>query len=76
MAVGWFAVAMLLMLVGLFGAVLPLLPGLPRVLVGVYVYALATGLGAGQRNDSPARCHCPRVDPSYCCLTAWGILAS
>jgi len=47
MAIGWFAVAMLLMLVGLLGAVVPLLPGLPLVLAGVYVYALATGLGAG-----------------------------
>jgi uncharacterized protein len=47
MAFGWFAIALLLMLVGLLGAVLPLLPGLPLVLVGVYVYALGTGLGAG-----------------------------
>jgi uncharacterized protein YqgC (DUF456 family) len=43
----WFAVALLLMLVGLVGAVVPLLPGLPLVLAGVYVYALTTGLGAG-----------------------------
>lgn len=43
----WFAVALLLMLVGLVGAVLPLLPGLPLVLAGVYLYALTTGLGAG-----------------------------
>ena len=47
MAVVWFAVALLLMLVGLLGAVVPLLPGLPFVLAGVYVYALATGLTAG-----------------------------
>ena len=47
MAIGWFAVALLLMLVGLLGAALPLVPGLPLVLAGVYVYALATGLGAG-----------------------------
>ena len=45
--VAWFAVALLLMLVGLLGAVLPLLPGLPLILAGVYVYALATGLAAG-----------------------------
>jgi uncharacterized protein len=43
----WFAIALLLMLVGLVGAVLPLLPGLPLVLAGVYLYALATGLAAG-----------------------------
>ena len=43
MAIGWFAVALLLMLVGLLGAVVPLLPGLPLVLAGVYLYALATG---------------------------------
>jgi hypothetical protein len=43
----WFAIALLLMLVGLAGAVLPLLPGLPLVLAGVYLYALATGLAAG-----------------------------
>ena len=43
----WFAIALLLMLAGLIGAVLPLLPGLPLVLVGVYVYALATGLAGG-----------------------------
>ena len=46
-AVAWFAVALLLMLVGLVGAVLPLVPGLPLVLAGVYLYALTTGLGAG-----------------------------
>jgi uncharacterized protein len=45
--VAWFAVALLLMLFGLVGAVLPLLPGLPLVLAGVYIYALTTGLGAG-----------------------------
>jgi uncharacterized protein YqgC (DUF456 family) len=45
--VAWFAVALLLMLAGLVGAVLPLLPGLPLVLAGVYLYALTTGLGAG-----------------------------
>jgi uncharacterized protein YqgC (DUF456 family) len=43
----WFAVALLLMLVGLLGGVLPLLPGLPLVLAGVYLYALTTGLAAG-----------------------------
>src|SRR2546425_336475 len=47
MAIGWFAVALLLMLVGLLGAVVPLLPGLPLVLAGVYLYALGTGLGGG-----------------------------
>jgi hypothetical protein len=47
MPIAWFAVALLLMLVGLLGAVLPLLPGLPLILAGVYLYALATGLAAG-----------------------------
>src|SRR5919199_2061071 len=47
MVLAWFALALVVMLVGLLGAVLPLLPGLPLVLIGVYVYALATGLAAG-----------------------------
>jgi uncharacterized protein YqgC (DUF456 family) len=47
MAVAWFALALLVMRVGLLGAVVPLLPGLPLVLAGAYLYALATGLGAG-----------------------------
>src|ERR687886_469040 len=47
MVLAWFALALLVMLVGLLGAVLPLLPGLPLVLLGAYVYAIATGLGAG-----------------------------
>jgi uncharacterized protein len=47
MTLVWFAVALVLMVVGLLGAVLPLLPGLPLVLVGIYIYALATGLAAG-----------------------------
>jgi uncharacterized protein YqgC (DUF456 family) len=47
MAVAWFALALLVMLVGLLGAVMPLLPGLPLVLAGAYLYALATGFGAG-----------------------------
>ena len=47
MPVGWFAAALLLMALGLLGAVVPFLPGLPLVLAGVYVYALGTGLNAG-----------------------------
>jgi hypothetical protein len=44
---GWFAVALLLMLAGLLGTVVPFLPGLPLVLAGVYVYAFGTSLNAG-----------------------------
>jgi uncharacterized protein YqgC (DUF456 family) len=44
---GWFAVALLLMLAGLVGTVVPFLPGLPLVLAGVYVYAFGTSLNAG-----------------------------
>jgi uncharacterized protein len=47
MEVGWFAAAVVLMLVGIVGAVVPFLPGVPLVLVGVYVYALGTGMDAG-----------------------------
>jgi Protein of unknown function (DUF456) len=47
MIVVWFALAMLLMLAGVIGSLLPLVPGLALVLVGVYVYALGTGLAAG-----------------------------
>ena len=47
MTLAWFVVALALMLVGLLGAVLPLLPGLPLVMAGIYVFALATGLAAG-----------------------------
>jgi uncharacterized protein len=47
MPVGWFAAALLLMALGLLGAVVPFLPGLPLVLAGIYVYALGTGLSAG-----------------------------
>jgi uncharacterized protein YqgC (DUF456 family) len=47
MAIAWFALAVLVMLVGVVGVVVPFLPGLPLVLAGVYLYALATGLGAG-----------------------------
>lgn len=47
MIVVWFALAMLLMLAGVIASLLPLVPGLALVLVGVYVYALETGLAAG-----------------------------
>ena len=47
MVVVWFVLAMLLMVAGVIGSLLPLVPGLALVLVGVYVYALGTGLAAG-----------------------------
>jgi len=45
--IGWFAGAVLLMVIGIIGSIAPLLPGVPLVLAGVYVYALGTGLNAG-----------------------------
>jgi uncharacterized protein YqgC (DUF456 family) len=45
--IGWFAAAVLLMVIGVIGSVAPLIPGVPLVLAGVYVYALGTGLDAG-----------------------------
>jgi uncharacterized protein len=45
--VGWFAAALLLIILGIIGSVMPFLPGLPLVLAGVYLYALGTGLDAG-----------------------------
>jgi uncharacterized protein YqgC (DUF456 family) len=47
MAAAWFLLAVLVMLVGIVGVVVPFLPGLPLVLAGIYLYAVATGLGAG-----------------------------
>jgi uncharacterized protein YqgC (DUF456 family) len=47
MELGWFAVALVLVGVGIVGSVMPLLPGLPLVLGGVYLYALGTGLHGG-----------------------------
>jgi len=44
---GWFAAALLLVVLGVIGSVLPLLPGLPLVLAGVWVYALGTGFSGG-----------------------------
>jgi uncharacterized protein YqgC (DUF456 family) len=44
---GWFSLAVVLLVLGIIGSVLPLLPGLPLVLAGVYVYALGTSLGGG-----------------------------
>jgi uncharacterized protein YqgC (DUF456 family) len=45
--VGWFAAAVVLMVGGIIGSVAPLLPGIPLVVAGVYVYALGTGLNGG-----------------------------
>ena len=39
--------AILVMLTGVIGTLLPFVPGLPIVLAGVYLYALSTGLAAG-----------------------------
>jgi uncharacterized protein YqgC (DUF456 family) len=47
MDLGWFAVALVLVVIGIVGSVVPLLPGLPLVLGGVYLYALGTGLNGG-----------------------------
>ncbi|MBV8719076.1 MAG: DUF456 domain-containing protein [Chloroflexi bacterium] len=47
MVIVWFVLAVLLMLSGLIGSLLPFVPGLPLILAGVYLYALATGLAAG-----------------------------
>jgi uncharacterized protein len=47
MEFGWFAAAVVLMLLGILGAFVPFLPGVPLVLAGVYLYALGTGLSAG-----------------------------
>lgn len=47
MELGWFAVALVLVVIGIVGSVVPLLPGLPLVLGGVYLYALGTGLHGG-----------------------------
>lgn len=44
---GWFVLAVVLLVLGIVGSVLPLLPGLPLVLAGVYVYALGTSLSGG-----------------------------
>jgi uncharacterized protein YqgC (DUF456 family) len=44
---GWFVLAVVLLVLGIVGSVLPLLPGLPLVLAAVYVYALGTSLGGG-----------------------------
>jgi uncharacterized protein YqgC (DUF456 family) len=47
----WFLLALGVMLLGVAGTFVPLVPGLPLVLGGIYVYAIATqldgGLGAG-----------------------------
>jgi uncharacterized protein YqgC (DUF456 family) len=47
MEVGWFAAALGLILLGVIGCVLPVLPGLPLVLGGVFLYALGTRLEGG-----------------------------
>jgi hypothetical protein len=47
MELGWFAAALLLVVLGIIGSVMPLLPGLPLVLAGVYLYAVGTGLSGG-----------------------------
>jgi len=44
---GWFAAALLLVVLGIVGSVVPLMPGLPLVLGGVYLYAFGTGLHGG-----------------------------
>jgi uncharacterized protein len=44
---GWLAAALLLLMLGIIGSVIPLLPGLPLVLAGVYLYALGTRLSGG-----------------------------
>ncbi len=44
---GWLAAALVLVVLGIVGSVAPLLPGIPLVLAGVYVYALGTGLSGG-----------------------------
>ena len=49
----WFLVALSIMLVGLVGTVIPLLPGLPLVLGGIWVYAIATGLSESERPYQP-----------------------
>src|SRR6478735_5252904 len=47
MELGWLAAALALILVGIVGCVLPVLPGLPLVLGGVFLYAFGTRLEGG-----------------------------
>jgi uncharacterized protein YqgC (DUF456 family) len=39
---GFFSAALVLVVIGVIGSVMPLLPGLPPVLAGAYLYALGT----------------------------------
>ncbi len=41
--IGLFVLALVIMLVGLAGTVLPMLPGLPIMWLGAFIYALLTG---------------------------------
>ena len=43
----WFLLALAVMLLGVAGTFVPVLPGLPLVLGGIYLYAIATQLGGG-----------------------------
>ena len=63
LSVGRFAAALLLVVLSIIGCVVPLLPGLPLVLAGVYAYVLGTGLSGGIGRASARRTHRLLVEP-------------